>query len=82
LADGCALVTTPSPGPYAALPVARGLDARLVGEDLAGALRAALDSPVAGYGERARAALAPWAPAAVDELVRERLLPALLNGLH
>ena len=26
LADGCVLVTTPSPGPYAALPVARALD--------------------------------------------------------
>ena len=31
LADGCVLVTTPSPGPYAALPVARALDERLVG---------------------------------------------------
>ena len=30
LADGCALVTTPSPGPYAALPIARELDPRLV----------------------------------------------------
>ena len=40
LADGCMLVTTPAPGPYAALPIARELDARLVGEDLAGALRA------------------------------------------
>src|SRR5262249_46376092 len=28
LADGCRLVTTPSPGPYAALPLARALDAR------------------------------------------------------
>ena len=34
LADGCRLVTTPSPGPYAALPVAIGLDPRLVGEVL------------------------------------------------
>jgi hypothetical protein len=32
LADGCLLVTTPSPGPYAALPLARSLDARLVQE--------------------------------------------------
>src|SRR5918999_2227099 len=30
LADGCLLVTTAAPGPYAALPLARGLDARLV----------------------------------------------------
>ena len=80
LADGCALVTTASPGPYAALPVARALDARLVGDDLAGALRVALDDPVPDHAERARAALAPWAPAAVDAVVRERLLPALLGA--
>ena len=36
LADGCALVTTPSPGPYAALPIARALDPRLVTDDLRG----------------------------------------------
>jgi Glycosyl transferases group 1 len=82
LADGCVLVTSAAPGPYAALPVARGLDARLVGDDLASALRVALDEPLAGYAERASVALAPWAPAAVDELVRERLLPALVNGWH
>ena len=35
LADGCLLVTTPAPGPYVALPIARELDARLVSEDLA-----------------------------------------------
>jgi hypothetical protein len=45
-------------------------------------LRVALDSPSAGYAERAAEALAPWSPGAVDELVRERLLPALVNGLH
>jgi glycosyltransferase involved in cell wall biosynthesis len=80
LADGCALVTTAAPGPYAALPLARALDPRLVGDDLAGALRCALDEPAPGYAERAREALAPWSPAAVDELVRERVLPALLEG--
>jgi hypothetical protein len=80
LADGCALVTTAAPGPYAALKVARELDARLVGDSLADALRVALDDPAPGYAERAREALAPWAPAAVDALVRERVLPALLAG--
>ena len=30
LADGCVLVTTAAPGPYAALPLARALDGRLV----------------------------------------------------
>jgi DNA polymerase (family 10) len=43
LADGCLLVTTPAPGPYAALPLARDLDPRLVGPDLA--IRTALDDP-------------------------------------
>ena len=79
LADCCLLVTTPAPGPYAALPLARELDARLVGDDLARALRTALDDPLPGYGERARTLLAPYAPAAVDALVRDRLLPALLG---
>jgi len=80
LADGCALVTTAAPGPYAALPVARALDPRLVGDDLPAALRVALDDPAPAYAERAREALAPWSPGAVDELVRERVLPALLGS--
>ncbi len=48
LADGCALVTSAAPGPYAALPLARVLDPHFVVEDgagaraLASALRAAL----------------------------------------
>jgi glycosyltransferase involved in cell wall biosynthesis len=79
LADGCVLVTDEGPGPYAALPVARELDPRLVGDGLAGALRLALDDPVAGYAESARAALEPWSPAAVDAVVAERVLPALLG---
>jgi Glycosyl transferases group 1 len=78
LADGCMLVTTPSPGPYAALPIARELDARLVAEDLAGALRVALDDPTRGYAERARQALEPYSRAAADRLVAEQLLPRLL----
>jgi glycosyltransferase involved in cell wall biosynthesis len=79
LADGCLLVTTPAPGPYAALPIARELDARLVGEDLAGALRVALDAPRSGYAEAARAAVAPFAPEAVDRVVAQELLPRLLG---
>ena len=74
-----ALATTAAPGPYAALPVARALDPRLVGEDLAGALRIALDDPAPGYAERARTALAPWAPGEVDRVVAEVLLPRLLG---
>jgi hypothetical protein len=79
LADGCVLVTNEGPGPYAALPLARELDRRLVGDGLAAALRVALDDPVEGYAERARAALEPWSPAAVDAVVAERVLPALLR---
>jgi hypothetical protein len=78
LADGCALVTTPAPGPYAALPLARALDPRLVG-DLEVGLRTALDDPAPGYEDRARNLVAPWSVDAVDQLVRERLLPALLG---
>jgi glycosyltransferase involved in cell wall biosynthesis len=79
LADGCVLVTNKGRGPYAALPLALRLDPRLVGDGLAGALRTALDDPVDGYAERARAALEPWSVAAVDRVVAERVLPALLE---
>jgi len=64
LADGCALVTTAAPGPYAALALARALDPRLVVEDgddvagLAAALRTALEmsAPAAPGGQAGRAA--------------------------
>lgn len=81
LADGCRLVTTPAPGPYAALPIARALDARFVAADdaaLAVALRCALDDAGDRYPAAAAAALAPFAPAAVDRVVAERVLPALI----
>ena len=59
LADGCVLVTTAAPGPYAALPLARALDPRLVvarrrRRGLAGALRTALDDAGAGLRRSAR----------------------------
>jgi glycosyltransferase involved in cell wall biosynthesis len=78
LADGCALVTTPAPGPYAALPLARSLDPRLVSETLA--IRTALDDPSPGYAERAAALLAPFAPDAVDRVVADELLPRLSSA--
>ena len=77
LADGCALVTTPSPGPYAALPLARALDPRLVAESLA--IRVALDDPSPGYADRAAALLAPWRPDEVDRVVADELLPRLTS---
>lgn len=82
LADGCVLVTTTAPGPYAALPYARALDPRLVVADdrgLAAALRTALDDPVAGYARDAAAAMTPFSRLAVDVIVREELLPRLLG---
>jgi hypothetical protein len=78
LADGCMLVTTPSPGPYAALPLARELDERLVDEDIGVALRVALDDPLAHYSERALRALAPFRHEQIDRMVAEQLLPRLL----
>lgn len=80
LADGCMLVTTPAPGPYPALGLARGLDPRLVNEDLAPALRAALDDPAADYAERAAVLMEPFSRAAVDATIADRVLPRLLPG--
>jgi glycosyltransferase involved in cell wall biosynthesis len=82
LADGCVLVTTATPGPYAALPLARALDPRLVVDDdaqLARALRVALDDPIADYAQRAAAAIAPFSRASIDAIVHAELLPRLLG---
>ncbi|HEX7290684.1 MAG TPA: glycosyltransferase [Conexibacter sp.] len=80
LADGCRLVTTPGGGPYPARELARTLDARLVSDDLAAAIRAALDAPVDDYAARAAQLLGPYRRAAFDATVREQVLPALLGG--
>jgi hypothetical protein len=79
LADGCLLVTTPAPGPYAALPLARALDPRLVSDDLPAALRLALDGPAPDHAARAAPALAAFTRAASDRVAREALLPRLLS---
>ncbi|HYF26816.1 MAG TPA: glycosyltransferase [Baekduia sp.] len=80
LADGCRVVSTTAPGPYAALAVLRALEPGLVvtPDGLAGALRAALDAPQDDWGPRALEAVAPFRRAAVDRVVAEELLPALL----
>jgi Glycosyl transferases group 1 len=78
LADGCQLVTTPAPGPYPAFEIARQLDPRLAVDDLVPALRTALDDPLPGYADRAAELLGPYSRAAVDQTVRERVLPRLL----
>jgi glycosyl transferase family 1 len=81
LADGCLLVTTPAPGPYPALDIARELDRRLVADDLASALRVALDDPVPGYAQRATELLAPFSHQAVDQTLAQEVLPRLLTTL-
>jgi len=79
LADGCRLVTTPGGGPYPARELARVLDPALVNEDLAAAIRAALDAPADDYAARAAVLLAPYRRAAFEATVAERVLPALLG---
>jgi hypothetical protein len=78
LADGCVLVSTPAPGPYAALPIARALDPRTIGEDLPGGLRIALFDPPEDYAGRALQALEPFRRHSLDRLVAADLLPRLL----
>ncbi len=80
LADGCILVSTPAPGPYPALDLARSLDSRLVSGDLEMAIRTALDTPVPDYAARALELLAPFRRAAVDRTVADEVLPRLLPG--
>ena len=79
LADGCQLVTTEALGGYEALALARELDARLVGDDLASAIRTALDDPRPDYLDRAAKLLEPYSPAAVQRIVNEQLLTRLLS---
>ena len=78
LADGCRLVTTLPPGPYAAGRLAQRLDPRLAGDDLDRAIRTALDDPLPDYAVRAAELLAPFRPEAVDATVSGDLLPRLL----
>jgi glycosyltransferase involved in cell wall biosynthesis len=84
LADGCRVVTTAAPGPYAALPLLRAdglgwvVEAAGDASALAGAVRSALDDDAPDHAARALAALAPFRRAAVDRVVAEQLLPRLL----
>ena len=85
LADGAPLVTAPSGGAYEALALARELAPELVAADLepeslARCIRAAFAmEDTSAYRERAAALLAPYRPEALEETVRERVLPALLT---
>jgi len=80
LADGAMLVATPAPGSYPALRLARELDPRLVAEDLAPALRAALDDPAPGYADRAAELVIPFSRQAVSTTLTQHVLPRLLPG--
>ena len=80
LADGAMLATTPAPGAYPALALARELDPRLVSEDLVPALRAALDDPAPGYAAHAAQLIAPFARDAVATTLSQHVLPRLLAG--
>ncbi|HEX3873937.1 MAG TPA: glycosyltransferase [Solirubrobacteraceae bacterium] len=77
LADGCMLVTNRAPGPYVGLELADRLDSRLVGDDLAGALRLALDAPRPDYAGAAAGLLEPFSRAAVDRVIAGELLAVL-----
>lgn len=78
LADGCQLVTTPAIGAYPAFDLARTLDPRLVGDDLAGSLRAALDAPRPDYAARAADLLSAFSHEAMDRVLARDVLPRLL----
>jgi hypothetical protein len=87
LADGALLATNPSPGPYEALGLARELEPLLVAPDsspqaLARVVDLAFEaSPPAraAYRERARALVAPYAPAELRSRVEREVLPLLLG---
>ena len=86
LAAGTPLVTVPTPGPNAALPLANELAPELVAADnsataLAEALRRGLamdDAARATYAATARRLLEPYSDAALRAVVAERVVPALL----
>ena len=80
LADGAMLVSSETTVPYAALGLAREADPRLVGPDLAGAIRAALDDPRPDYAAAVAPLLERFSAASVDRVIAEQVLPALLGG--
>ncbi|MBV9047014.1 MAG: glycosyltransferase [Solirubrobacterales bacterium] len=82
LAHGCMLATTPSPGPYPALDLARQLDPRLVDDDLGAAVRAGLDDPAPGYADRAATLLVRFRRPALDQTIARHVLPRLLPALE
>lgn len=83
LADGAQLVTTPAPGAYPALTLARELDPRLIASDATGlavALRAALDDPRPDYALAAAELLVPYRRATMSDVLSRDVLPRLVPG--
>ena len=88
LADGALLVTTPSPGPYEALGLARRLEPQLVAADASPqALARVLDTAFeaseparAAYREQARSLIMPYARAELRSRVEREVLPVLLGS--
>jgi glycosyltransferase involved in cell wall biosynthesis len=86
LADGALLVTVPSGGPFEALMLAGDLEPHLVApaidaRGLAAALRAAFELPddrVAAYRSRAARLVERFRPEAVQRVVTDEVVPALL----
>jgi hypothetical protein len=87
LADGALLVTVPSGGPFEALAMARELDPRLVSATLDPAafgstIHAAFEltpDQSRDYRQRASRLVQPLRPEAVQRIVDQELLPALLR---
>lgn len=88
LAAGTPLVTVPSPGPNAALPLARALAPALVApatepDALAQALRAGLamdEHARSTYAREAERLLEPYREEALRAVVAERVVPVLLRS--
>jgi glycosyltransferase involved in cell wall biosynthesis len=80
LADGAMIVSSAGPARYPALEIARRLDERLIGSDLAAAIRLALDHPRGDYAAAAAPALERFSAASVDRIVAEQVLPALTGA--
>jgi glycosyltransferase involved in cell wall biosynthesis len=86
LAAGALLVTTPSAGPYEALPLARRLEPGIVAAErsataLADALRTALELPEpvrASYRRRARELVSPYSRDELRRRLERDVLPVLL----
>jgi hypothetical protein len=79
LADGALLATVPTPGPFAALPLARELDPRLVSEDLAAAVAVVFErEDLDAYRARAGDLLEPFRREALVSRIRDEVLPRLL----